>query len=316
MPSLALLLAPLIALSGAPAVQQPAASSAGPIRSLCLPPDDSATTPRIVVGAASFQIPAGFSLVNNSGDLKWFENTQRYFGVTSEADPAFTASSDMMGRVSCNATINGRRVTVTTGTIELQHSHALEGPGVIGVQNIAVVQWDKQVSGHILMAVAIARNPEDLEVLRPAIFSVRVVGDSVMPTMTLAEMLPHWAAVRTDTIAGLELQTQKMAGAVRFVARSVGGDVAVTSPELEPDSVRAWSAAVAALASAPTAGIRALGSSVAATAANVDGKHAVAVSFAEETSDAQVALALTPADATRLAGALRAAMDVVAPRAH
>jgi len=73
---------------------------------------------------------------------------------------------------------------------------------------------------------------------------------------------------------------------------------------------------VQSLAKAPAPGIRTLGSSVAATATNVGGRAAVAVSFAEETSDAQVALALTPSDAERLAGALRAAMDVVSPRAH
>jgi hypothetical protein len=315
MPTLALLLAPLL-LSGTGAPLRASAPHAGPIRSLCLPPEDSATTPRIVIGAASFRVPAGFSLVNNSGELKWFENTQRYFGITSNANPEFPASSDMMGRVSCNAVINGRSVTVTTGTIELEHSRSLQGPGVIGMQNIAVVQWDQQVSGHILMALAIARNAEDLEMLRPAIFSVRVVGDSVAPSMTLEQLIPHWVAVRVDTIAGLELETQSMGGSARFVARSVGGDVAVTSPELEPDSVRAWSDNVQSLAETPAPGVHPLGSSVAATATNIGGKRAVAVSFAEETSDAQVALALTPSDAERLAGALRAAMDAVSPRAH
>ena len=313
--TLAMLLVPLL-VGGAGAPVRTPTSHAGPIRSLCLPPEDSATTPRIVIGAASFRVPAGFSLVNNSGDFKWFENAQRYFAITSNANPEFPASSDMMGRVSCTAVINGRRVTVTTGTTELEHSRSLQGPGAIGVQNIAVVQWDEPVSGHVLMAFAIARNSDDLEVLRPAIFSVRVVGDSVTPSMTLAQLLPHWAAVRVDTIAGLELETQTMGGSARFVARSVGGDVAVTTPELEPDSVRAWSDIVQSLARTPAPGIRTLGSSVAATATNVGGHPAVAVSFAEETSDAQVALALTPSDAERLAGALRAAMDVVSPRAH
>jgi hypothetical protein len=107
-----------------------------------------------------------------------------------------------------------------------------------------------------------------------------------------------------------------MGGSARFVARSVGSDVAVTTPELEPDSVRAWASAVDALAHAPASKIRTLGSSVAATSTSVQGQPAVAVSFAEETSDAQVSLALAPSDAARLAGALRAAMDAVKPPAH
>lgn len=308
-------LAPLL-LGGISAPARHPGVHAGPIRSLCLPPEDSATTPRIVIGAASFQVPAGFSLVNNSGDLKWFESAQHYFGITSEGDPAFTSSSDMLGRVVCNASINGRRVTVTTGTIELETSHALQGPGVIGMQNIAVVQWDARVAGHILMAVAIARSAADLEMLRQTLYSVRVVGDSVTPTMTLAQLIPHWTAVRIDTIAGLELETQSMGGSARFVARSVGGNVAVTTPELAPDSVLAWSDAVASIAKAPAPGIHALGSSVAATSTTVSGKPVVAVSFAEETSDAQVSLALAPSDASRLAGALRAAMQSVKPTKH
>ena len=315
MPTLAMLLVPLL-MGGSGAPVRAPAPHAGPIPSLCLPPEDSATTPRIVIGAASFQTPAGFSLVNNSGGLKWFENAHRYFGITSEGNREFLGRSDLLGRVSCNATVNGRSVTITTGTMEIETSQPLAGPGAIGTQNIAVVEWDRPVSGHLLMAIAIARSAEDLEVLRPAIFSVRVVGDSVTPSMTLAQLIPHWSAVRVDTIAGLELETQTMGGSARFVARSVGGDVAVTTPELEPDSVRAWSDVVRSLAKTPAPGIRTLGSSVAATATNVGGKPAVAVSFAEETSDAQVALALTPSDAERLAGALRAAMDVVSPRAH
>ena len=323
MRSLALLLtplvAPLVALGNAPSPLTNAArlvASAGPIRSLCLPPDDSATTPRREIGSASYQTPPGFAIVTNAGDEHVFQNLSRYVGITDRGDREYLAKSDFTGRVSCSTVVNGRPVTVTMVKTELEHSQRLTAPGVIGMQNVAVAEWDQPVDGHLLMAFAIARNPEDLEVFRTMLYSIRVKGDSVHPTMTLAELLPHWAAVRVDTIAGLELETQAMAGRTRFVARSVGGDVAVTSPELAPDDVRAWSDAVELLARAPSAGIRALGSSVAATATNVGGKPAVAVSFAEETSDAQVALALTPADATRLAGALRAAMNVVAPRTH
>lgn len=317
MPTLALLLAPLLALSGAAAASpRHSAALRGPIRSLCIPPDDSAGTPRRQFDAVSFQPPAEFLQVTHSTDLQLFQNGPRYFGITNQGSRSFFARSDFLGRTSCRTTINGRSVTVTTGTMELETSQPLVAPGAIGVQNLVMAEWDQLVAGHPLMAFAIVRVPAELDLFRATLYSIRVAGDSIRPTLTLAQLLPHWEVVRTDTIAGLELATQTMGGRARFVARSVGGDLAVTTPELEPDSVRAWSAAIEALSAAPGAGIRALGSSVSATSATVGGKPAVAVSFAEETSDAQVALALTAADATRLAGALRAAMDVLTPRAH
>lgn len=320
MPTLVLFLAPLLAITSR-ATATPEASglqraASGPPPSLCLPPNDSATTPRRELGRVSFQVPPGYDATGASTAAAWFESAGRYIIVTTEGDRQYLGQSDFLGRTSCHTRVDGRAVTITQGTMELEASRPMEGPGLIGAHHIAIAEWDQPVSGRALLVIAVARDADGLQALRTTMYSLRIAGDSVAPTMTLAQLLPHWTAVRVDTVAGLELETQTMAGSARFVARSVGSDAAVTTPELEPDSVRAWANALDVLGRTPDTKIRALGSSVAATATQVDGKPAVAVSFAEETSDAQVALAMTPSDAARLAGALRAAMDAVKPPAH
>lgn len=85
----------------------------------------------------------------------------------------------------------------------------------------------------------------------------------------------------------------------------------VTTPDFEPDSLRAWATAVADLAAAPRSTMRQLGTSVAAMGTTAGGQPAVALSFGEETSDQAVSVAVTPDDARRIAEGIRSALDAL-----
>jgi hypothetical protein len=148
-------------------------------------------------------------------------------------------------------------------------------------------------------------------------FAPAVASQSAQSGVSHAVAQPAWRTVRTDTIGNLLLTTQTLNGRVRFMAHGLKGAAAtVTTADFPPDSVKAWAASAAELAStaAPRMGdIRGLDAALTLTVTTAAGQTAYGFYVGDATTDKQVALALTKENALKLTAAVNGALDSLSP---